>query len=544
MADRCHGDRVETAAAMISFDRFGWRFAGASSCVLQDVSLHIRRGELVVIAGPSGSGKTTLALAMCGLLIGRQAGQMQGTVQVGGQDVATTPLHETAQTIGLVQQNPETHFATLTVSDDIAFGMENRCLEREEIRRSSAEAMELLSISHLHDRSLSTLSGGEKQRVAVASIIAGRPEALVLDEPTASLDPAASRDLFHSLASLCRRTGLTVVIIEHKLVHLLPLKPRLVCLEAGRVVEESCQLSAISSQPAMIRGPVATNRPTSAQSSPAARGDPIVEMSEVTVELDGRKILDRVSLEVRPGEVLAVMGPNGGGKSTLLHCLLGLVPPACGSIRVCGLDVREGVVSRLAGQVGLVFQNADHQLVADTVWGEALFAVRRLKMQDGTREGEADRLIERAGLSARKEDHPYRLSWGQKRRLNLISAVLHRPRLLLLDEPFAGQDWEHVTFLLEAVSGVLNGSAGQPNDQPASEQRGACLMVTHDPRIVLRSCTRLLFVAEGRITVDAPVPQAFERLVELRHDAYVPAESSQRSALTGQQVVVSRRSGG
>lgn len=161
-------------------------------------------------------------------------------------------------------------------------------------------------------------------------------------------------------------------------------------------------------------------------------------------------------------------------------------------------------MSELARQVGLVFQNADHQLVADTVRGEALFAARNLRMLDRAGQTEADRLLERAGLADRTQDHPYRLSWGQKRRLNLISASLHRPRLLLLDEPFAGQDWENVAFLLDVIRGE------------------ACLMVTHDPRVVLRSCTRVLFVSGGRITLDAPVPEAFDRLRELGHDAYAP----------------------
>ena len=153
---------------MIHFDRFGWRFAGSSSKALHDVSLRIRRGEFVTIAGPSGSGKTTLALAMCGLLVGRYEGEAQGSVHLNDQDVATLPLHRTAETIALVQQNPETHFATSSVSDEVAFGMENHCLPREEIRRRGDEALELLSITHLRGRSLSTLSGGEKQRVAVA----------------------------------------------------------------------------------------------------------------------------------------------------------------------------------------------------------------------------------------------------------------------------------------------------------------------------------------------------------------------------------------
>ncbi|MHC4092781.1 MAG: ABC transporter ATP-binding protein, partial [Planctomycetota bacterium] len=307
---------------MIHFDRLSWRFAGAQSWALQDVSLHIPRGKFVVIAGPSGSGKTTLALAMCGLLIGRHGGESEGSVHVAGQDVATTPLHHVAQTIGLLQQNPESHFATLTVSDEIAFGMENRCLDPDEIRRRSAEAMQLLSIAHLRHRHIATLSGGEKQRVAVASIVAGEPEALVLDEPSASLDPQASRDLFRALADLCARRELTVVIIEHKLAHLLSLGPRLVCLNDGRVergdqgaIGTDDPERTMASRPVDVREDTVATAPSSnepeiaAPPSPAAPGPSaplLVDMSKVEVDLDGHTILDDVSLQVRAGEVLAV----------------------------------------------------------------------------------------------------------------------------------------------------------------------------------------------------------------------------------------------
>jgi energy-coupling factor transporter ATP-binding protein EcfA2 len=517
---------------MIRFDEFSWRFTGAPTDALRDLSLHVRPGELVAVAGPSGSGKTTLALAMCGLLVGRQAGDARGRVRVGGHDVGATPLHEIAETIGLVQQNPEAHFATLTVDDELAFGMENRCLARDTIRHACADAMKLLAIEHLRGRSLATLSGGEKQRVAVASMIAGKPQALVLDEPTASLDPQASRDLFRALADLCRRTGLTVVIIEHKLAQLLPLKPRLICLEEGQVIRDVPAAAADAKLPSWLGELVpARFAPTRVASTPHA-DEPLVNLSDVTVAPDGCTILDRVSLRVHAGEVVAVLGPNGGGKSTLLHCLMGLLRPAQGSIRVCDVPVSPSAVSRLARQVGLVFQNADHQLAADTVWREALYAVRNLKLLTVGERGRAARLLEAAGLADRRDDHPYRLSWGQKRRLNVISAVLHRPRLLLLDEPFAGQDWENATFLLDVIDEVVNG--GRAGEERAPSERGACLMATHDARIVARSCTRVVFLSGGRVVVDAPVPEAFRRLSEMGHDAYVLPGSRQPSALSPQ----------
>ena len=215
---------------------------------------------------------------------------------------------------------------------------------------------------------------------------------------------------------------------------------------------------------------------------------------------------------------MCIRDSNGGGKTTLLHCLSGLVRPRAGTVRVCGLDVPVTPASRVARQLGVVFQNADHQLVEDTVWNEAVFALRNFGSRTEAGVRRAGELLRQAGLADRIADHPFGLSWGQKRRLNLISSILHRPRLLLLDEPFAGQDWENAAFLMQAIRAVVGGPAAEAENRPA----GACVLVTHDPRIVQRLCSRVVFLAGGRVVLDGPTPEVFKRLIESGNQAYAP----------------------
>jgi energy-coupling factor transport system ATP-binding protein len=220
-------------------------------------------------------------------------------------------------------------------------------------------------------------------------------------------------------------------------------------------------------------------------------------------------VLDGVTLRVRPGEVVAVMGDNGAGKSTLLRCLLGLVEPTSGRVEVMGADVERTPTSRLARSVGLIFQNPDHQLFADTVWEETTFAARNLDLLDAAARERAACLLDRLGLAARRDDHPYRLSYGQKRRLNLASALVHGPRLLLLDEPLIGQDWPNVVFLMEQV-------------RKLAQEGGAALVVAHDPRAVTRFCDRAIFLEQGQVVVDGSPEATLARVAAHGRPGYAP----------------------
>jgi energy-coupling factor transporter ATP-binding protein EcfA2 len=494
---------------MIVIEGLSFRFQGSNRYALRDVSLTIQAGEFLVITGPSGCGKSTLALAIGGYLFRQYDGEAEGAVTVAGIDVRRQPIYDVADLVGLVQQNPEAQFCTLTVHDEVAFGLENRCLPPAEIRERVAWALGIVGAGHLVDRSLAALSGGEKQKVAVAAMMAARPQVLIFDEPTSNLDPTATAEVFKVIEQIRAQAGITVVVIEHKVDYLLPFAPRLVAMDGGRIVHDGLLNTATSRfQRPGIELSAISNEHTPGASQPQ-QGAPYVRVEDLHVGYDGQPVLPGVSLEVHSGEFVAVMGDNGCGKTTLLYSLLGLIKPDQGLVEVLGQDTRQVPVSHLARQVGFVFQNPDHQLFADSVWAEATLASSNFQSLDDVTEARVGELLARCGLGDRRDDHPYRLSYGEKRRLNLISVLAHEPKLVLLDELLIGQDAANAAFLLD----LLRERVGQGD---------AVIMVNHAPLATRSYASRLIFMDGGQVVVDAPPELAFEQLAAIGREAYVP----------------------
>lgn len=500
---------------MIRLQNFSYRYPDSPQKALQDVCLEVGRGELVLLTGPSGCGKSTLFLALAGFLFARYDGEHSGTVDVAGRDPSREPVYATADVVGLVQQNPEDLFCTLTVEDEIAFGLENRLVPREEIERRMDWALEAVGAAHLRERELFSLSGGEKQRIALAAVLAPGPEVILFDEPTSGLDPRAAQEIFRLLLDLQRREGLTMLVAEHKQDFLQHAHPRRLYMEHGRLLstDEVSRKKSISSH--WRKPPAAGETETTSMfftlniDPAAAMAEPIMEACALTAGYESKTVVQAVDLQLFPGEFVCLLGDSGSGKSTLLLTLLGLIPLMGGTVRFQGCDIAALEPGSLHRQTGIVFQNPDHQLFAPTVWQEAVLAAENFGLSPEQYEDFTRDLLESAGLGDRLEDHPHRLSFGQKRRLNLVSVLCFRPRILFLDEVYTGQDPDNMAVMHSLLSDYV-------------EQGNSVVLVNHDPEYSARAATRLLFLRDGRLVVDSPTASASAALRELGETVYLP----------------------
>ncbi|GAA1863996.1 ABC transporter ATP-binding protein [Asanoa iriomotensis] len=443
---------------------FGWRHAGRKAWAVRGVDLRVERGERVLLLGPSGAGKSTLLAALAGLLAD-DSGEREGVAEIDGLDT-----RKARERVGIVFQDPATQLVMSRVGDDVAFGLENRGVPREEIWPRVAEALEAVGLAHPLDRDTHALSGGEQQRLALAGALALRPDLLLLDEPTANLDPAGAALVRGSLRRALSRDT-TVIMVEHRLDEVVPFVDRVVVLAPGGGVRAD-------GSPDQVFG---TLGKALADDGIWVPGQPLppprraaAPPGEVLVTADRVALAPRLAptdLSVRTGEALAVLGPNGAGKSTLALLLGGLLKPTAG--RVVASSVLAGAVAArpphrwraadLTARIGSVFQDPEHQFVASTVRGELEVGGRSPRV--------VDELLARLHLDHLARANPYTLSGGEARRLSVATALAAAPRLLLLDEPTFGQDRRTWIELVALLSDLRDEGHG-------------VLAVTHDPAFV------------------------------------------------------------
>jgi energy-coupling factor transporter ATP-binding protein EcfA2 len=528
---------AELVAPLVRVSDVGITHDGEAAAAPASVTFDIAPGEVVLLLGPSGSGKSTLTLALNGLIPHAIPADMTGSIEVGGTQTTASTVAQLSTRVAMVFQDPDAQLVTGTVLDEVAFGPENLRMPVAEVLERAEAALRRVGLWDRRGDNPDVLSGGGRQRLAIACALAMGSPLLVLDEPTANLDPSGIEEVYAALADLVAAGDRAILLVEHNLDAAVGFVDRVVVLDQNGILAvdgtvdevlrrradelhrmgvwlpvsaiaalrlrragftlEPLPLSpaelrtALESEDAPDAAPVAQVterglRPVVERAESAAAPVPAISVRGLTLRRGRTEVLHGIDLDVAPGEFTAVVGANGAGKTTLIQAMAGVVPPPRGTVMVAGLDVARTGARTLAAHVGFVFQNPEHQFITHTVFDEIAHGLRRQGFADDEVRDRAMALLERFGLASRADAHPFLLSGGQKRRLSVGTALVAGAPVLVLDEPTFGQDRARADELLELLS-ELN-AAGT-----------TIVVVTHDMQLVTEHSDRTVVLAGGRL---------------------------------------------
>lgn len=530
----------------ISFENFGFQYVSQAEPTLYDINLTIYKGEKILIAGPSGCGKSTLGHCINGLIPASYPGKSTGTLTVGGLNAAEEDLSGLSKVVGTVLQDTDGQFIGLTVAEDIAFALENDCMETEEIHKTVEKVARLVDVDKVLKHAPYEISGGQKQRVSLGGVMVNDVDILLFDEPLANLDPATGKQAVELIDDIQKRTGCTVVIIEHRLEDVLH-RPvdRIVLMEEGRIVYDgtpdvllttdllpqkgireplyvtALKYAGVKLEPAMHPDFLPELQLSDHQRqlvfdwfskqppSPAdEKTSPLLQIKNLdfAYNTSGTKVLKDITLTINKGEMLSIVGTNGAGKSTFSKVVCGFVTPQCGSLTFDGMDLQNLSIKERADHIGYVMQNPNQMISKNFIFDEVAFGL----VNRGFAMEEIERRVEDAlticGLRPFKKWPISALSYGQKKRVTIASMLVLEPEMLILDEPTAGQDFRHYTEIMDFLS-QLN-------------KRGmTVVLITHDMHLMLEYTPRAVVFNDGRIIADASSAEVLNSLeiVEKAH---------------------------
>lgn len=443
-----------------------------SEKILNNLNLVVHSGEIISILGSSGSGKTTLLFCLNGIIPKLIKGVEFGEVKIYGKNVNDFSVGDLSSDIQIMFQNPETQFFTFNVKDEISFGLENKGCNEAQIKQEIESVSKLLDISHLSNRSIEELSSGEKQLVILASLIAMRPKILVLDEPTANLDPLRTKKLKGILKEINKKYQTTIIIAEHDL-DFVDMSQRILFMKDGQLKDYGGEL----------------NKDYLPECKPKITPDNILRIKNLHYKYDKIKILNGVDLEIRKGEILGIVGPNGSGKSTLAQNIIGLLKPTEGDIIFRDKNIVKLPINLIVKSIGYMFQNPDYTLFENTVLDEVRFGAKNVGLNEKETEKESQQTLKEFSLTPFKDTDPDNLSVGQKRRVNIVSLLLMKPEILILDEPDTGLDRINSVKLKEMLC-------------LANEKGLTIIVVSHNLNLIRSLCNRIVFIDKGKV-VDA-----------------------------------------
>jgi len=486
----------------LDIENLSFRYQRREDFALHNLSFRVKPGEVLLIAGASGCGKTTLMRCINGLIPRTYHGELLGEIRVFGKSVNEMTMPELSQQVGTLLQDPERQIVGSYVLNEVAFGLENLGLPRDEILQRADETLKFLGISNLRDRETFSTSGGEKQKVALAGVLSMRPRLLLLDEPLASLDPMSSHEALQFFRWLANQ-GIAIMIVEHRVEDVLTIHPENVLyLDNGEQLYYGAVdglLQVVDYHRLKLPAPIILER---AKNEPPPVFEPLLHGSQNQPPLLSFEdvhfhyssnlpdVLHDINFKVYPGDIIAILGHNGAGKTTLVKHALGLLKPSRGRVLLEGKDTKKITVAQAARTVGYVFQSPTQMLFAPTVAEELEFGPRNLRYDPDVIKKNVDWAIHTVHLESELQMPPLALSFGQQKRISIAAVLAMRSRILMMDEPTAGQDyWNYLAFM----DSILQ--------MPGFD---SILFITHDIDLAVIYANRIILVYEGSIVEDGP----------------------------------------
>jgi len=554
-------NKVAAVAHDVALEAVGFTYTDGERPALGRINFTVAAGEMVGVMGASGAGKSTLAKCLNRIVPEFEGGAFTGVVRIGGRSLDGARVCEVAPRVGMVFQDFEAQLFSTNVAHEVAFAMEQIGMARGEMVRRIGPALEAVGLAGFEHRDPTSLSGGEKQRLAIASVLALSPSVIVLDEPTTDLDPEGKAEIFALIRSL-REQGFSLIVIEHE-AEVLRGADRLVLLREGEIIAEGaprdlmtrlelleeCGVhppdlnrvlaksgiaahgASVDEAEALIRRALPHLGATRASSAstdepfrdaaPANGANPLVEVRALSFNYpDGPSVLDSIDLRIAPGEFVAIIGQNGSGKTTLAKHLVGLLHPTAGAVMLNGRDRTAMRPAETAAEVGYVFQNPDHQIFAATVEDEVAFGPRNFNLAPDEIQRRCDEVLRAVGLQDARALDPFLLSKGERQRLAVASVLALRPRLLILDEPTTGLDYREQRRMMALVTEL-------------NREGIAIVMITHTPWLVAEYARRVVLIRRGRKLYDGGVREFFTRDELLASSSFRAPEATELSRRFG-----------
>ena len=527
---------------------------------LNQIDIEAPKGKFTVIMGKTGAGKTTTVLCLNGIIPQLNEGSLSGKIEVAGLDISKYRIQTLAKYVGVVMQDTSTQVFGSTVEEDVAFGPRNYLVPRQEIFRRIQESLRRVRLEGYEKRQTSQLSGGEKQRLAIAGILAMQPKIIVLDEPTSELDPLGREEIYTTINDLNKEQDTTILAVEHSSQEVCEKAEQLIVINDGRTVwagnpreffrdEHLVTENGIKPLPvatvgwllmraglieqkqvplnvdqayelvsALLNGrPIRYRRPEPAGTQTSAQNEEIIRIENLSHVYDnGKKALENVNLSIKRGEFVAIIGQNGAGKTTLVKHLIQILLPTTGSVWINGENIKTKNSIELTKVIGYVFQDPDNQIFSNTVYKELEFGLKNIDIDEEERKRRIELALSLTGLTGKEEEHPFSLGKGERQMIAVASILVMQPDILVIDEPTTGQDWAGINRMMSLVE-TLN-------------QNGTTIvMITHDMDVVAKYAARTIVMTGGSVILDGETRNVFAAADALKAAFVVPPQCVQLS---------------